>query len=358
MILYSTILLIGLVQGFFLTLGLLIKHYGKKKRNYYFLGLVFLISVSLLSKFLFSPARYQQFPQLWFIPDTIAYFVGPLWYFTIQKSIKPSVKLSLNDWLLLSPILYQIGFLGYIFTLEKSSLFDMTNNPFFAQTFFVFCLGVLITNGGFLWKAHRTLQKHRDVQFPELLRKGQLVFIFIIAIWLLSFVFSLILTNTTSINLNAYSFAFLSLAFLTFGLAFLALIKPASFYFLTQTYDSSQTYVLQQIAEQVEIYLKEQEPYLKSNFSLNELSQAIGSNPVLTSKAINRILKSTFSDLMNEYRVQHFLRLAKKEKLENLTLFAIAQEAGFGNKVTFYKSFKKVMGMTPKTYLLEFEKFQ
>jgi len=98
-------------------------------------------------------------------------------------------------------------------------------------------------------------------------------------------------------------------------------------------------------------FIQEKEPFLKSNFSLNELSTEIQSNPVLTSKAINRVLKSTYNDLMNEYRIKYFLRLAREERMKNLTHWAIAQEAGFGNKVSFYKAFKKMMGTTPKVYL-------
>ncbi|MEL6142865.1 MAG: helix-turn-helix domain-containing protein, partial [Bacteroidota bacterium] len=109
--------------------------------------------------------------------------------------------------------------------------------------------------------------------------------------------------------------------------------------------------LLVQIAESAQIYLHEKQPFLKPGYTLQELSEDIQSSPVLTSKAINRVLKTNFNELMNEQRVKHFIRLARLERSEHLTLWGIAQEAGFGNKVTFYKAFKKQMGTTPKVYL-------
>lgn len=350
MSLFRLILLIGIVQGFFLGIALIIKNYDKKKQNYYFLSLVFLISIALLSKFLFTKERYNTWPQIWFLADLIAYCIGPLWYFTIQKSIFPKVQIKLKEWLLLSPTLFHIGFLLFIFCLTKDELLQASESFEFALSFYVFCLTVLIVNSGYLLKAHRLLKEYRDSQFPNLLIKGQYVFLVILVVWMLAFLLSFLLANVYTVNINTYNFAFISFAFLTFGLAFLALIRPASFYFLTQTFDSSETYVLQQIAESVELYIREHEPYLQAGFSLNQLAKEIDSNPTLTSKAINRILKTSYSDLMNEYRVKHFLAIAQEEQWQRLTHWAIAQEVGFGNKVSFYKAFRKLTGTTPKQY--------
>ena len=91
--------------------------------------------------------------------------------------------------------------------------------------------------------------------------------------------------------------------------------------------------------------------FLDPNFSLHELSKSIDSTPILTSKAINHYLKTNFKDLMNEFRINHFIRMAKNTDYNNLTHWALAQESGFGNKVSFYKAFKKMTGSTPKAYL-------
>lgn len=354
--LFDTILLVGIVQGVFLTAGLLVKNYGKKKQNFYFFALLVLVSLALLSKFLYTPEKYQEGPHIWFIADLVAYLIGPLWYFTIKKSILPKVQLSLRDWVLLAPMLYHIGFIVFIYNLSNEELLAAGVTKWFNSSFYIFCSTVLLVNGAFLWEAHQILRKHRDAQFPELLIKGQYAFLFILVIWIGSFMGSFLWSNRYMINFTAYRYAFVSLSFLTFSLAFLALIRPASFYFLTQTYDSGETFILQEIADKALQFLQEKEPFLQRNYSLHEFSTAIQSNPVLTSKAINRILKTTYTDLMNEYRVRYFLKMAQDKRRQNLTHWAIAQEAGFGNKVSFYKAFKKLMGTTPKVYLAALSK--
>ncbi|MEL7121090.1 MAG: AraC family transcriptional regulator [Bacteroidota bacterium] len=352
---FDFILLVGVIQGTFLTMGLLVKNFNKKKQNYYFFALISLISITLLSKYLFNAERYQQNPHIWYFFDIVAYAIGPLWYFTIQKSIKPKVVLSKLDWLMLSPILYHILFLIQLLFLSKEEILSKEGSIWFEGGFYVFCLTIFIVNGGYLLKAHLTLKQHKDAQFPTLLINGQYAFITIIAIWILSFIASFVLSNEYYINLNAYQIAFVSMAFLAFGLAFLALTRPASFYFLNQTYDGSEAYVLQKIAEQIEWVMQEHEPFLNKSYSLSDLSEAVGANTVLTSKAINRILKTSFADLMNEYRIKHFIKMARSEKMKNLTHWAIAQQAGFGNKVSFYKAFKKLRGTTPKAFLVSME---
>lgn len=349
--LLNIIYLAGLIQGFSLSLALLVKTAGKKQQNLFFIALIFIISLALLAKFLFDRERYMAFPHFWFFVDLTAFTIGPLWYFTIAKSIQPKVKLNWQEAGFLSPILYHIAFLIYLLSLSRADLLGSSREPWFVWNFYAFCLAVLIVNTAFLLKSRQLLKKHRDARFPPLLVRGQFLFLGILGAWLASFLLSFAFSNGYQINLNAYHFAFISLSFLAFGMAFLALVRPASFYFLTQTFDGSETYVLQQIAERAVRYLQGHQPYLNKDYSLQMLSSDIASNPVLTSKAINRILKTNFNELLNEQRVRHFLQLAREEEAKRLTLWAIAQNAGFGNKVTFYKSFKKQMGTTPKVYL-------
>ena len=59
-----------------------------------------------------------------------------------------------------------------------------------------------------------------------------------------------------------------------------------------------------------------------------------------------------FFEYVNYYRIKEFVELAKTDKAKTLTFFGLAQEAGFNSKTTFNKSFKKLMGSSPKEYLL------
>ncbi|MCE7995748.1 MAG: helix-turn-helix domain-containing protein [Roseivirga sp.] len=349
MSLIEVLTLIGLVQGVMLSVGLVVRNKGKKNQNYYFILLITGISLALLAKLLFSAERYSQLPQIWFVADTMAYLIGPLWYLTIKRSTEPKIKFSWVDGMLLLPILYHFGFLIKIFTMSVEAFAVYESGADFIQSFYWFSLSVIAVNGGFLLRSYFFLKHFKGSSFPQTLVKGQQALITVTAFWLGSFIWNVF--GDGSLNTQAYDAAFISLSLFTFGMAFMGIVKPASFYFLTQTYNASEEYALEKLAKDIQKHLEEYQSYLASDFSLQQLATDINANTVLTSKAINRSLKTSFSDLVNEYRVKHFLELVKSDKSKKYTHWALAQEAGFGNKVSFYNAFKKLMGTTPKVYV-------
>ncbi len=68
-------------------------------------------------------------------------------------------------------------------------------------------------------------------------------------------------------------------------------------------------------------------------------------------RLLNERIGMSFFEYVNYHRIHEFIRLAKSPLIEQKTLLAIAQEAGFQSKSTFYKSFKQIMGCPPSEYL-------
>lgn len=100
----------------------------------------------------------------------------------------------------------------------------------------------------------------------------------------------------------------------------------------------------------LEALMIEKKPYLNRKLVKSELSEMLGiSNPEIA-RLLNERIGMNFFEYVNYYRIKEFVKLAKSQKVENLTFFGLAQEAGFNSKTTFNKSFKKLMGMPPKDY--------
>jgi AraC-like DNA-binding protein len=89
-------------------------------------------------------------------------------------------------------------------------------------------------------------------------------------------------------------------------------------------------------------------PYLKSDLTLQALSQEIKIKPHYLSQIINQCHQKNFSDFVNFYRVKEAQRLILQNS--NLKIEAIGYESGFNTKATFYAAFKKVSGCTPSEY--------
>lgn len=108
---------------------------------------------------------------------------------------------------------------------------------------------------------------------------------------------------------------------------------------------------LQIIFDEVQHALQSKKLYTKNNLTLSELSQSISIPHHQVSHAINAKFNGNFFDLINDYRVTEFKRLALDSTKKHMTLLGIAQEAGFNSKASFYSIFKKKTGMTPSEYV-------
>lgn len=100
------------------------------------------------------------------------------------------------------------------------------------------------------------------------------------------------------------------------------------------------------------IYLLEEERiYRQNNISLEILSLMLDTNRHNTSQVINEHFDLNFFELINKYRIEEALAIIKNDTHKNMNIIDIAYEVGFNNKVTFNKSFKKLLSQTPSQYI-------
>jgi len=90
--------------------------------------------------------------------------------------------------------------------------------------------------------------------------------------------------------------------------------------------------------------------YLNGELKLGEVAEALGFSANSLSQIINEKLGKNFYDFVNGYRVEAASRLLADPTKDNLTLLAIAFEAGFNSKSTFNSVFKKHRQMTPSEF--------
>lgn len=91
--------------------------------------------------------------------------------------------------------------------------------------------------------------------------------------------------------------------------------------------------------------------YLDDSITLKKFSNLISLPSDYISDFINQRFDCSFKNLLNQYRVQEAKSLMEKNKNSKVKLIEIAYDSGFNNKVTFYRTFKKVTGNSPSEYL-------
>lgn len=102
--------------------------------------------------------------------------------------------------------------------------------------------------------------------------------------------------------------------------------------------------------------LKTHQLFLYENLNLQTLAKAIEISDKKLSTFINQVLKTTFYDLINHYRIEAVKEKLASSKYNDLTIIAIANDCGFKSKTTFNRIFKKETNMSPSEYKKKHQK--
>ena len=97
--------------------------------------------------------------------------------------------------------------------------------------------------------------------------------------------------------------------------------------------------------------LNEDKVFLDNDLNLESLSIKLNTTRHNTSQVINEHFKMSFSELMNQYRIEEATEILKRDEYNSLSIIQVAYEVGFNNKVSFNKYFKKQLSLTPTQYI-------
>lgn len=104
------------------------------------------------------------------------------------------------------------------------------------------------------------------------------------------------------------------------------------------------------LQDKIEQYCLTQ-PYLNPDFSLSTMSADIDIPVHHLSYYFNEHLNINFNTWKNEHKINFVIDLMEKGNNELLTLDALAKQAGFGSRTTFFTAFKQKIGLTPSEFL-------
>lgn len=97
-------------------------------------------------------------------------------------------------------------------------------------------------------------------------------------------------------------------------------------------------------------FVVEKKSFKDAGLTMNSLCEALKVNRSYLSKAVNCATGKNFTVWINEHRVNEALTLLKRPESTQQSIDGIAYEAGFNNRTTFYRTFKKFTGISPTDY--------
>lgn len=102
------------------------------------------------------------------------------------------------------------------------------------------------------------------------------------------------------------------------------------------------------ILEKIQIAFNSKNIHKNPNLTLNLLAQEIKIRPQLLSQFLNDNLNKSYTQFINEYRIEEAKKILKQDS--NLKMEVVAEYCGFNSSSTFYGAFKKATGTTPLNY--------
>lgn len=102
--------------------------------------------------------------------------------------------------------------------------------------------------------------------------------------------------------------------------------------------------------EKIRELMESKRVFADPDLSLTKFAEQLSLPAHQVSKLVNEKFGKSFTDLVNEYRVEEFITRMNDPKYRSYSLFGIALEVGFSSKSAFNTAFKKITGKTPSEF--------
>jgi YesN/AraC family two-component response regulator len=93
-----------------------------------------------------------------------------------------------------------------------------------------------------------------------------------------------------------------------------------------------------------------QKKYKDKDYSAKKLSEDLGTNTRYISAVVNVRFHQNYTSFVNKFRIDEAMTLLVDKRYQDLNMEDISNMVGFANRQSFYASFYKINGITPREY--------
>ena len=96
-----------------------------------------------------------------------------------------------------------------------------------------------------------------------------------------------------------------------------------------------------------------QKKYRDKDYSAKKLAEDLGTNTRYISAVVNVRFHMNYTSFVNKYRLEEAMSILVDKRYQNLRIEEVSDMVGFANRQSFYASFFKFQGITPRDYRLK-----
>lgn len=114
--------------------------------------------------------------------------------------------------------------------------------------------------------------------------------------------------------------------------------------------DKISPHILNDLQKKIMTVVVNHKKYLDKNYTVKQLSIDLGTNTRYVSATVNICFHMNYASFINKCRIEEAMMILKDKKYQDLRIEDVSDMVGFSNRQSFYTSFCKLTGVTPKAY--------
>jgi AraC-like DNA-binding protein len=108
--------------------------------------------------------------------------------------------------------------------------------------------------------------------------------------------------------------------------------------------------VMDDLKEKILNIILIQKKYKDKDYSAAKLAEELGTNSRYISAVVNVRFHMNYTSFVNKYRIEEAMTLLVDRRYKDLNMEDISDMVGFSNRQSFYASFYRLNGCTPREY--------
>lgn len=107
---------------------------------------------------------------------------------------------------------------------------------------------------------------------------------------------------------------------------------------------------LAEIFKQILLLIENKKHIENPDLSVSEIAKELGTNVLYISQAVNQHSGKSFSQFINEFRIEEARKLLLDKTIAETSISEIGLLCGFSSSNTFFRQFKEITGLTPSQF--------
>ena len=108
--------------------------------------------------------------------------------------------------------------------------------------------------------------------------------------------------------------------------------------------------MMDEMQEQIMNIIVMQKKYREKDYSAQKLADEIGTNTRYLSAVVNTRFHMNYAQFVNKHRIDEAMSLIVDKRYQDQNVAEIGDMVGFANRQSFYASFFRFTGITPRQY--------